>query len=89
MAYKNICCIKDEAYDESYIEPQCTIGHIKEWNVGSIKADAQRCGLSGSPTKVKKIENIVLTAGDVKQVQNTDEGIVALIQELTKEHIIG
>ncbi|MBT3311488.1 MAG: electron transfer flavoprotein subunit beta/FixA family protein [Desulfobacterales bacterium] len=92
VAYKNISGkTSDESYDDEYLESGIDdpISYIKEWNVESINADPQLCGLSGSPTKVKKVQSVVLTASDVKQIQNTDEGIAELINELTEEHIIG
>ena len=63
--------------------------YIKEWNAAAIEADPDRCGLSGSPTKVKKIDSVVLTAREVKQIENSDAGISALVRELVEEHIIG
>lgn len=92
MAYKNVgsqTC--DGDYEQVYMEPGvCTpFDYIKEWNVDSIMADPERCGLSGSPTKVKKVQNVVLTAGDAKQIPNTDEGIGGLMHELIEENIIG
>jgi electron transfer flavoprotein beta subunit len=91
MAYKNIGCAGDEAYDESYIEPQCEgyISQIKEWNIEAIQADHERCGLSGSATKVKKIENVVLAARETKQIEDTEQGVTGLVKELVDEHIIG
>lgn len=92
MAFKNVDSkVCDTSYDEAYLEPgNCeTIGFIKEWNAATIEADSTLCGLSGSPTKVKKIENVVLTTGDVKQIENTEAGIKELILELVEEHIIG
>ncbi len=91
MAYKNVLCNAEEAYDESYIEPQCglEVEYIKQWNMASIQADPERCGLSGSATKVKKIENVVLTATDSKQIENTPQAIAGLIKELVQEHILG
>jgi len=91
MAYKKLACMDDEAYDESYIESECAlaVSHIRKWNVDSIKAEVERCGLSGSATKVKKIENVVLTAREMKQIENTDEGIRNLMKDLVDEHILG
>jgi electron transfer flavoprotein beta subunit len=37
---------------------------IEEWSVEDIGADTEQLGLSGSPTKVKKIENVVFTGRD-------------------------
>jgi electron transfer flavoprotein beta subunit len=92
VTYKNISGrTSDKSYDDEYLESGIdeSIRYIKEWNVESINADPQLCGLSGSPTKVKKVQSVVLTASDVRQIPNTEEGIAELIQELTEEHIIG
>ncbi len=91
MAYKNILCHIEDAYDESYIEPACGLGaeHILQWNLASIQADPDRCGLSGSATKVKKIENVVLTATESKRIENTYQSVSGLIHELIHEHILG
>lgn len=91
MAYKKLACMEDDAYDETYIEGECSmaVSHIRKWNVDSIKADLERCGLSGSATKVKKIENVVLAAREMKQVENTEPEIRNLIKHLIDEHILG
>ncbi len=92
MAYKNIDARPcDDAYGEAYMEPEvCTpFDTIKQWNVDSIQADPERCGLAGSPTKVKKVQNVVLTARDARQVANTDMDIAGLMHELIEENIIG
>jgi electron transfer flavoprotein beta subunit len=47
------------------------------------------CGLSGSPTKVKKIDSVVLKGASVKQVANTDEGFAGMIHELIVDHTLG
>lgn len=90
MAYKNLDTkMSYESYDEAYMESRDSLIHIKEWNAESINAAADLCGLSGSPTKVKKVEFVVLTVSDVKQIPSTDAGITDLIHELTAQHIIG
>ena len=63
--------------------------HFTIWTNKTLQAETELCGMSGSPTKVKKIENIVLTANGIKEIPNTDNGINALIHELKREHIIG
>lgn len=91
MLYKNICPKITDSYDEVYLHPEsgnyCT--HIKQWNASDINAEAQRTGLSGSPTKVKKIESVVLTASQVKNIANNDAEIGGLVHELIAEHILG
>jgi electron transfer flavoprotein beta subunit len=100
LRYKNITCKNEELYNESYMHPECSdttlkrgtcscIGHIKQWSAEDIKADLTCCGLSGSPTKVKNIENVVLTARDTKILTNSAADINNLIHELIAEHILG
>jgi electron transfer flavoprotein beta subunit len=57
--------------------------------VTDINADLSRCGLVGSPTKVKNIQNVVLTARETRMVKNTDQDISGLMRELITEHILG
>ena len=61
----------DEAKQE-FIEkrPYLKIG---EWNAAYVDADLNQCGLAGSPTKVKSIENVVFTAKEARKIENTDE----------------
>ena len=60
-----------------------------QWNAETIGAEPDRCGSSGSPTRVQKIETISLTAGGMEQVPDTIEGISSLIGKLREEHVIG
>jgi len=62
---------------------------LTEWTADDVGAQAEKIGLPGSPTKVKKIESIVLTGGDSTRVDPTDEAIADLIHELIEDHILG
>lgn len=62
---------------------------IAEWNAAYVDADLQQCGLAGSPTKVKGIENVVFTAKDARCVNNTDDELEGLVKELIANHTIG
>ncbi len=62
---------------------------IPEWNVEDIEADITKIGLSGSPTKVKSIENIVLTSNEAKILSDSDTDIEMMIKELIEQHTIG
>lgn len=62
---------------------------IKEWSLADIGGDAARCGLRGSPTKVKAVENIVFKAKESKHYTATGEQVKALVAELLKNHTIG
>ena len=61
---------------------------LNEWSVVDVDADVRQCGLSGSPTKVKKIENVVFQAKESKTLDSSDEQIEALMVELTANHTI-
>ncbi len=77
----------DEAKQEFIAKrPYLAIG---EWNEATVDADLQQCGLAGSPTKVKGIENVVFTAKDARRVENNEEELEGLIKELIANHTIG
>lgn len=58
-------------------------------NVADIDADPSKCGLSGSPTKVKTICNIVFQAKESCHYDSTDAGIECLVEQLVSNHTIG
>jgi electron transfer flavoprotein beta subunit len=62
---------------------------IEQWNLDDIDADLQWCGLSGSPTKVDRIQSIVLTKEGYTEVPPTEEGIRGMVHELIVEHTWG
>ncbi len=74
-------------YAEEYEKkPYLTLG---QFSAADVDADLNQCGLSGSPTKVKAVENIVFKAKESKTLTSADEDIDALIQELLANHTIG
>ena len=91
LSYKNASTdVSSEAFDESYMDGDAAaVSSIALWDIESINADVESCGLSGSPTKVKKIQSIILTAGDIKMVDNTPGGIAEMVHELIADHTIG
>ena len=62
--------------------------NLQEWGVVDIDADVRQCGLTGSPTKVKQIENVVFQTKERKTFESTDTGIEALMKELIVNHTI-
>lgn len=62
---------------------------IREWSVNDIECDANQLGLSGSPTKVKQIQNIVFQAKEAKVFGADDADIDNLMKELISNHTIG
>jgi electron transfer flavoprotein beta subunit len=63
--------------------------NIQIWTVDDIQADVDLLGLSGSPTKVKNIENVVLQAKESKVLSDSDSDIDGFIKELIANHTIG
>ena len=61
---------------------------IKQWDLDTIGADLTWCGRSGSPTKVHRIQSVVLAAKESKDIAPTDEGVAAMIHELIQDKII-
>lgn len=74
-------------YTELYNERPYLL--IEEWTADDLKADENWLGLSGSPTKVKKIENVVFQHKESKVLGATDKEIEKLMQSLIETHIIG
>ena len=62
---------------------------ITELNAAQINAAPERIGFPGSPTKVKQVMSVVLTAGEAKTVEPTADGIAELIHELISDHTLG
>ncbi len=63
--------------------------NITEWSVNEIETDPEQLGLNGSPTKVKKIDNVVLMAKASKVISSSDEDIDWLMKELIESHAVG
>ena len=63
--------------------------NIPEWSVNDIEVDHAELGLSGSPTKVKTVENVVLQAKEAKVISPADSEIDDLMRELIESHTIG
>lgn len=74
-------------YTEMYNErPYLEIG---EWTVDDLEVDEINLGLSGSPTKVKKIENVVFKQKDSLKITASEDDIDKLMKDLIDSHVIG
>ena len=92
MALKNLECQHCQAELERGPDDEavCSLpSHIRRWDIEVIGADPERCGLAGSPTKVKKVDNVVLKASDMKNIPDKPEEIAGLVKELIDENILG
>jgi electron transfer flavoprotein beta subunit len=62
---------------------------IPTWGVEDLGVDPALVGLSGSPTKVHKCENVVLKSGEFKRIESSEAGLRQLVTELVHDHILG
>jgi len=62
---------------------------IPIFDADTIQAEPDRIGLTGSPTRVKKVWGVTLLGGESKVVPPTEEGIRSLVGELVEDHILG
>lgn len=92
MKYKHARTIterQESSEDYLYLYDSRPFLNIREMTVNDIKSEPEQLGLLGSPTKVKKIDNVVLQAKDAKVLTAADEGINELMKELIESHVIG
>ncbi|MDP3352200.1 MAG: electron transfer flavoprotein subunit beta/FixA family protein [Flavobacteriaceae bacterium] len=91
MKYKHTTTMSEsQEISEDYLT--ASMGNnqiIMEWGVNDIECDRAQLGLGGSPTKVKKVENIVFQAKESLKLEDNDEDINELMKELITAHIIG
>lgn len=78
--------------DERCAEPLARLREagllIPHYSPADIGADPQQCGKAGSPTQVKNIESVVLTAGEHKNIEPTHDAIAGLMHELIEDHVL-
>ena len=86
MANENSLLYLDELIQE-YKDKNLYIETLSTADLSDI--DGTRIGLHGSPTKVHKVESVVLSGGDAVKIEPTKEGIGSLIDELLNDHILG
>ncbi len=92
MKYKHARTVterQDAAEDYLYLYDSRPFLNIQEMTVNDIQSEPDQLGLTGSPTKVKRIENVILQAKDAKRLTAADEGINDLMRELIESHVIG
>lgn len=61
---------------------------IEQWDLDFLQADLTWCGRSGSPTKVHRIQSIVLAAKESKDIEPTEQGIADMLHELIVDKTI-
>ncbi|MBW2577598.1 MAG: electron transfer flavoprotein subunit beta/FixA family protein [Deltaproteobacteria bacterium] len=63
--------------------------YIQTWSREDLGIELERCGIEGSPTKVHKVESVVLSSEGHQQIPPTSEGIGNLLDSLIGEHFFG
>lgn len=61
---------------------------IRTFSADDLKVDESRCGIKGSPTKVHKVESVVLAGGSQEMITPNKEGIGSLIDKLLEDRIL-
>ena len=94
MKYKRATCPLERTTDGdnskyNYLYEERPYLTLNQWSVADVDGDAEQCGLSGSPTKVKAVKNIVFQAKESKTLTASDADVEGMIKELLDEKIIG
>ena len=90
MKYKKARTPIELKKDSAEIERLRKTGLLMEqWNLDDLDASLQWCGKEGSPTKVHRIQSVVLTATDQKKIEPTDDGLRHMVRELIEDYTIG
>ena len=63
--------------------------HINTLTTEDLDVEIDKCGIKGSPTKVYKVESVVLGGGSQQQIEPTKEALGELIDQLMSDHIFG
>ncbi|MBN2021846.1 MAG: electron transfer flavoprotein subunit beta/FixA family protein [Pirellulales bacterium] len=62
---------------------------LEQWDLDRIGADLDRCGVAGSPTKVYRVQSIVLTKEGFTEIPPTEDGVRQLVHELVTDRTLG
>jgi len=62
---------------------------IETYTMDELNVEQARCGLHGSPTKVHKVESVVLGGNEHVSIEPTKEGLNKLVDNLMDDHIFG
>lgn len=63
--------------------------YITTFTMDDLDVEPERCGLTGSPTKVHKVESVVLASNEHERIDPTKQGMSQLVDRLLEDHILG
>lgn len=92
LRYKHACTMSElqhVAEDYTHLHDDRPFLDIPEWTVDDLHPDDHMLGLSGSPTKVKKVMNVVFTTKEARVLGDSDPEIDSLMHDLIMNHTIG
>ena len=99
MAYKNAKSLVELEklsnensllYMDDLLEEYTSKGwFIETFTMDELDVDPGRVGLHGSPTKVHKVDSVVLAGGGHESIEPTQEGMNELVDKLMEDHILG
>lgn len=86
MTYKRATCpierTENDAYAHLYEQrPYLT---LTQWTTEDIDANPELCGLIGSPTRVKSVQDIVFQTKETKILTGSDEDVANVVKGLKK-----
>lgn len=62
---------------------------IPTLTMDDLKLDTDKCGIKGSPTKVYKVESVILAGGSHIKIEPNKSGMNILVDKLMEDHIFG
>jgi electron transfer flavoprotein beta subunit len=80
---------KDEEVERRAEKLRCAGLMLEQLGLDDIGVDLSWCGLAGSPTKVHRVQAIVLTKSGYTEIPPTEDGVRQLIRELVVDHTLG
>jgi electron transfer flavoprotein beta subunit len=80
---------KEEEIERRAEHLRCRGLMLEQWGLDDVGADLSWCGLAGSPTKVHRVQAIVLTKQGYTEIPATEEGVRRLVRELVVDHTLG
>ncbi len=99
MAFKNACTLIDLEklvedntllfLDKLIEENRQRNLYMDTFTADDLDIQPERCGLKGSPTRVYRIDSVVLAGRDRQNVEPTRDGLTGLVDALIRDHIIG
>jgi electron transfer flavoprotein beta subunit len=63
--------------------------YIDTLTADDLDIQPERCGLKGSPTRVFKIESVILAGSNRQNIEATRDGLAGLVDTLIRDHILG